>query len=59
MKHPVHSLFLAGEGSFLNSDIFQAGDALFTNAVINGVTGAFEGGLDSIVDSIVGRRKKK
>ena len=46
------------EGSFVNSDIFQAGDALFTNAVINGAAELFEGGLDGIVDSIVGKKKK-
>ena len=65
-RPPQTAAAIAGEGSadgsFVNSDLFQAGDALFTNAIINGLTGgltdAFEGGLDSIVDSIVGRKRK-
>ena len=46
------------EDNFFGSDLFQAGDALFTNAVINAATEGFEGGLDSIVDALVGRRRK-
>ena len=44
----------------LSSGLFQAGDALFTNAVISGATEAlFDGGIDSIVDAIVGKRRKR
>ena len=55
---PVTSAVTAEDDSFTNSDLFQAGDALFTNAVINGAADLFGGGLDGIVDSIVGKRKK-
>lgn len=74
-NRPETAASTAGESdSLIGSDLFQAGDALFTNAIINGATefftgsssasggsGAsdlFGGGLDSIVDSIIGKRKK-
>ena len=54
------------DSSFVNSDIFQAGDALFTNAIINGASSVIQGGssifdqgLDEVVDAIVGKKKKK
>ncbi len=48
----------SSDNSFLNSDIFQTGDALFTNAIINGASSVFENGLDGVVDAIVGKKKK-
>ena len=57
-ERPVTSAVEAEE-SFFDSDIFQAGDNLFTGAIINAATQAFEGGLDSVVDSLVGRKRRK
>ena len=56
-SRPETAASTAEDESFVNSDIFQAGDTLFTNAVINGAAELFEGGLDGIVDSIVGKKK--
>jgi hypothetical protein len=58
----------SGSDSFVGSDLFQTGDTLFTNAVINGATSVFqnglsgastifESGLDEVVEAIVGRKK--
>ena len=59
-SRPPTSAVTAESDSFLTSDLFQGADQLFTNAVINGATEAlFDGGLDSIVDAIVGKKRKR
>ncbi len=74
-NRPITAASTAGsDSSFLSSDLFQGADALFTNAVINGATEFLSGesssssgggsgleglGLESIVDSILGKRKKR
>ena len=67
--NPETAASTAQDDSITNSDLFQVGDSLFTNAVINGATEFFTGssqgggngaglGLESIIDTILGKKKK-